>query len=176
VADGVSSNVFDSMFGYSPASFGNSFGAADTSSPGGGASSRDPYAWAQRLRDIPDEDVLAELSMMGYTDGVGGRRSADKFSFANGTGGGSHRCCACAPCCKQPRPSEGATSVERAAERAEDPWSTQSEKSLPAQPRLIVEPNECVNTSQHAAPSLHPRGGAAPVTPPPFAPPPFMHS
>jgi hypothetical protein len=60
----------------SPASFGNSFGAADTSSPGGGASSRDPYAWAQRLRDIPDEDVLAELSMMGYTDGVGGRRSA----------------------------------------------------------------------------------------------------
>jgi hypothetical protein len=24
--------------------------------------------------------------MMGYTDGVGGRRSADKFSFANGTG------------------------------------------------------------------------------------------
>lgn len=44
--------VFDSMFGYGPATFGNSYGAADS----GPAASRgsDPYAWAQRLRDIPD--------------------------------------------------------------------------------------------------------------------------
>lgn len=40
------------MFGYGPATFGNSYGAADS----GPAVSRanDPYAWAQRLRDIPD--------------------------------------------------------------------------------------------------------------------------
>lgn len=90
VADGVTANVFDSMFGYSAASFGNSFGATDGGVPslaGSGASLRDPYAWAQRLRDIPDEDVLAELSMMGYTDAMGNRRGGgDKFSFANGTG------------------------------------------------------------------------------------------
>lgn len=96
VADG--GNVFDSMFGYSAASFGKSYGATDNLVPagsgapsppnggGGGGSLRDPYAWAQRLRDIPDEDVLAELSLMGYTDGVGGRRGGDKYSFANGTG------------------------------------------------------------------------------------------
>ncbi|KAL4858387.1 hypothetical protein ACK3TF_001369 [Chlorella vulgaris] len=96
VADG--GNVFDSMFGYSAASFGKSYGATDNLVPagsgapsppnggGGGSSLRDPYAWAQRLRDIPDEDVLAELSLMGYTDGVGGRRGGDKYSFANGTG------------------------------------------------------------------------------------------
>ena len=61
----------------SAASFGNSFGATDGGVPslaGSGASLRDPYAWAQRLRDIPDEDVLAELSMMGYTDAMGNRR------------------------------------------------------------------------------------------------------
>lgn len=129
IADGVN-GVFDSMFGYGPATFGNSYGAADS----GPAVSRanDPYAWAQRLRDIPDggweggvavgpmhgaggfwrpvlimqlarccgvwpalpslraalqpnpcpplaagaEDVLAELSLMGYTGDTGsvGRR------------------------------------------------------------------------------------------------------
>ncbi|PSC68119.1 P-loop containing nucleoside triphosphate hydrolase [Micractinium conductrix] len=87
------SGVFDSMFGYAPASFGNSYGAADTpdrpassgaraAAAGAGA---DPYSWANRLRDIPDEDALAELSMLGYTDGFM-RRGGDKFSFANGTG------------------------------------------------------------------------------------------
>jgi hypothetical protein len=67
------------MFGYSAASFGNSYAATEGANAngsvgaGGLASARggaggDPYAWAQRLRDIPDEDVLAELSMMGFTD------------------------------------------------------------------------------------------------------------
>lgn len=53
------------------------------------------YAWAQRLRDIPDKDALQELaqasSRMGYVaNGVphsSGRRAA-KFTFTQGTGGG----------------------------------------------------------------------------------------
>lgn len=41
----------------------------------------DPYAWAQRLREHSDEDVLAELSSMGYLDGVhrnGGERGGGR--------------------------------------------------------------------------------------------------
>ena len=67
------------MFGYSAASFGNSYAATEGANANGsvgagglaslrGGAGGDPYAWAQRLRDIPDEDVLAELSMMGFTD------------------------------------------------------------------------------------------------------------
>ena len=37
----------------SPASFGNSYGAVDSAGPA--VTRTDPYAWAQRLRDIPDE-------------------------------------------------------------------------------------------------------------------------
>lgn len=83
----------------SAASFGKSYGATDNLVPagsgapsppnggGGGGSLRDPYAWAQRLRDIPDEDVLAELSLMGYTDGVGGRRGGGEGVLREGRGG-----------------------------------------------------------------------------------------
>ncbi|PRW56891.1 P-loop containing nucleoside triphosphate hydrolase [Chlorella sorokiniana] len=84
-ANEATDGVFDSMFGYGPATFGNSYGAADSPAV---SRANDPYAWAQRLRDIPDEDVLAELSLMGYTGDTGsvGRRGGDKFSFASGTG------------------------------------------------------------------------------------------
>ncbi|KAL4427852.1 hypothetical protein ABPG75_001941 [Micractinium tetrahymenae] len=88
VAEGLTgTTVFDSMFGYSSASFGHTFGAHDAPvgrpSPAS-ASMNDPYAWAQRLREHSDEDVLAELSSMGYLDGM--RRNGDRYSFANGTG------------------------------------------------------------------------------------------
>ena len=50
VADGINTTVFDSMFGHKAATFGSTFDAE-----GGRA---DPYTWAQRLRDIPNEDAL----------------------------------------------------------------------------------------------------------------------
>lgn len=58
---------------HSSASFGHTFGAHDA--PVGrpstaSASMNDPYAWAQRLREHSDEDVLAELSSLGYLDGM----------------------------------------------------------------------------------------------------------
>lgn len=83
VADGITTSVFDSMFGYGSGSFGSSFNAAETSR------NDDPYAWAARLRDIPEEDALAELAAMGYTDGSS--RRGEKFSFANGTGSSSSK-------------------------------------------------------------------------------------
>lgn len=109
VADGLSgTTVFDSMFGYSAASFGHTYGSTDAPPVavrpagannasqfgfGGGSPSADPYAWANKLRDLPEEDALAELSMMGYTDGTAMNRrgGADKFSFANGTGSSSKK-------------------------------------------------------------------------------------
>lgn len=55
-----------------------------SSSFGSGLDEGDMYAWAQRLRDIPNKDVLSQLAMGGYTSdgGSGGR----KVSFVNGTG------------------------------------------------------------------------------------------
>lgn len=75
----------------SAASFGHSFGAAEAGSHQRGSAAlqgNDPYAWAQRLRDIPDEDALAELGLLGYTDASAARRggAGGSFSFASGTG------------------------------------------------------------------------------------------
>ena len=81
VADGVTTTVFDSMFGYGSGGFGSSFGSSE-------AAGDDPYAWAARLRDIPEEEALAELAAMGYTDGRHSR--GEKFAFANGTGSSSN--------------------------------------------------------------------------------------
>lgn len=89
VADGITTSVFDSMFGYSTGGFGNSFGyAGETQFNGVGGKSEDPYAWAARLRDVPEEEALAELASMGFTSDSerGGGRRGDKFSFASGTG------------------------------------------------------------------------------------------
>ena len=72
--------------------FGSSFSSEDA----------DPYAWAQRLREIPDKDALQELGLMGYlgADGSssssgsasnGSGRSGVKFSFTKGTGSGGQR-------------------------------------------------------------------------------------
>jgi hypothetical protein len=89
VADGINTSVFDSMFGYGTAggvglngSFGGSEGRGD-----------DPYAWAARLRDLPEDEALAELAAMGYTDAGSGRRNGggEKFSFAAGTGSSSKK-------------------------------------------------------------------------------------
>lgn len=83
VPDGINSSVFDSMFGYSAGGFGSSFGAVDT------PAKADVYAWANRLRDIPEEEALAELAMMGYTDPASRRGAGDKgYSFANTAGAG----------------------------------------------------------------------------------------
>lgn len=79
VADGINTSVFDSMFGYNVKS--GPFGSAVEEG------NSDPYAWAARLRDLPEEEALAELAAMGYTDGGSGRRAGgEKFSFAAGTG------------------------------------------------------------------------------------------
>ena len=89
VADGITTSVFDSMFGYSTGGFGNSFGyAGETQFNGVGGKNEDPYAWAARLRDVPEEEALAELASMGFTSDSerGGGRRGDKFSFASGTG------------------------------------------------------------------------------------------
>ncbi|GAB4813775.1 hypothetical protein N2152v2_000821 [Parachlorella kessleri] len=77
VPDGVTRTVFDSMFGYSNGGFGQSYNSGE------GA-----HNWADRLRDYCDQDALNELSMMGYTDPLiqARRASAEKFSFAAGTG------------------------------------------------------------------------------------------
>lgn len=48
----------------------------------------DQYAWAQKLRDIPDKDALSEMATMGY---IRDERSFDKYSsssFSSGTGSG----------------------------------------------------------------------------------------
>ncbi|KAK9908951.1 hypothetical protein WJX75_005083 [Coccomyxa subellipsoidea] len=66
------------------AGFGSSYITDD-------ADSDNPYAWAQRLREIPDKDALHELAVMGYTSGdslASTTRRTDKFAFANGTGTG----------------------------------------------------------------------------------------
>jgi len=83
VADGINTSVFDSMFGYASGGFGASYGSVNESS---GIRNDDPYAWAARLRDIPEEEALAELAALGYTDGNGAGRRGEKFAFANGTG------------------------------------------------------------------------------------------
>lgn len=65
--DGSSTSLFNAS-----SAFGNSLDEGDM------------YAWAQRLRDIPNKDVLSQLAMGGYTSdsGSGGR----KVTFVNGTG------------------------------------------------------------------------------------------
>mmetsp|Transcript_10904 Transcript_10904/g.32683 ORF Transcript_10904/g.32683 Transcript_10904/m.32683 type:complete len:564 (+) Transcript_10904:207-1898(+) len=55
-----------------------------------GAFESDPYAWARRLRDIPDKDALQELAVSGRSaklsnGGSLSRRSA-KFTFTQGSG------------------------------------------------------------------------------------------
>lgn len=87
VADGINDSVFDSMFGYSSGGFGNSFTAPDTNASRSGEGM---YGWAARLRDVPEEEALAELASMGYTDG-GSSRKGEKFSFAQGTGSGKKK-------------------------------------------------------------------------------------
>lgn len=82
VADGINTSVFDSMFGYNGKS--SHFNASFPGSVG----SDDPYAWAARLRDLPEEEALAELSAMGYTDGSSSRSN---YSFASGTGSGKKK-------------------------------------------------------------------------------------
>lgn len=96
----------------SPASFGNTYGAAEPAQRGAAAlhhqgggvgafggpgSGNDPYAWAQRLREIPDEDALAELGLMGYTDGSVARRG----------GGARGRWAVYAPGERLPAPARG---------------------------------------------------------------------
>ena len=95
--DGIQNSVFDSMFGYSDGGFGNSFGAAPTDSPrsqqqqkqSSTADSGTVYGWAARLRDVSEEEALAELASLGYTDGNSRRR--EKFAFAQGTGSGKKK-------------------------------------------------------------------------------------
>ena len=87
VADGINNSVFDGLFGTGAGSFGNSFASAERSSgpSGGGSAGGDMYSWANRLRDLPEEDALQELSAMGFTDPMGARRG-ENFDFASGTG------------------------------------------------------------------------------------------
>jgi stage III sporulation protein SpoIIIAA len=93
--DGIKNSVFDSMFGYSDGGFGNSFGAAPVESPRSQqqqkqnftADSGTVYGWAARLRDVSEEEALAELASLGYTDG----RRREKFAFAQGTGSGKKK-------------------------------------------------------------------------------------
>ena len=74
-------------YGSGQGAFGSSF-AVDES---------DPYAWAQRLREIPDKDALQELGYLGYlgtdgsSSGSGNGRSNGKFAFTKGTGAGGQR-------------------------------------------------------------------------------------
>jgi len=82
VADGINNSVFDSMFGYSDGGFGNSFSGPPSETKG---SSETVFGWAARLRDVSEEEALAELASMGYTDSSGSRKR-EKFSFAQGTG------------------------------------------------------------------------------------------
>jgi len=90
--DGINNSVFDSMFGYSEGGFGSSFGAAvptEAQKPGS-ADSGTVYGWAARLRDVSEEEALAELASLGYTDGSNSRRR-EKFAFAQGTGSGKKK-------------------------------------------------------------------------------------
>ena len=75
-------------------------GAFGSSFAGNAADSQ--YAWAERLREIPDKDALQELSMMGYLSGdsnssggnggaARGKSGSSKFSFTRGTGAGGQR-------------------------------------------------------------------------------------
>ncbi|KAI8106357.1 hypothetical protein M9435_000902 [Picochlorum sp. BPE23] len=85
--DGINNSVFDSMFGYSEGGFGSSFSAAPVES--NRPSNETVYGWAARLRDVSEEEALAELASLGYTDGQSRRR--EKFSFAQGTGSGKKK-------------------------------------------------------------------------------------
>lgn len=93
VADGITNSVFDSMFGYSAGGFGNSFSGPPVESQrsASGASGDSVYGWAARLRDVSEEEALAELSSMGYTDGGSSHGKREKFSFAQGTGQGKKK-------------------------------------------------------------------------------------
>ncbi len=84
VPDGITSSVFDSMFyGAEPGGRAMGLGAGGPGAPSPGDG--DPYAWAARLRDVPEEAALAEMAALGFTNG--GRRGYD-FSGAGGGGGG----------------------------------------------------------------------------------------
>ena len=53
------------------------------------APTTDRYAWAARLRDIPDKDALQELAQAGSRGYVAnGVARRTKFSFTGGTGSG----------------------------------------------------------------------------------------
>ncbi|BDA41586.1 Uncharacterized protein ycf45 [Coccomyxa sp. Obi] len=85
IASGDSTGTLDDVSTSSlQAGFGSSYVTDDSDSD-------NPYAWAQRLREIPDKDALHELALMGYTSGdslASSTRRTDKFAFANGTGTG----------------------------------------------------------------------------------------
>lgn len=54
----------------------------------------DKYAWAQRLRNIPDKDALSEMAMMGYMRSDSDYQSFRKYnsrSFTGGTGSGKRQ-------------------------------------------------------------------------------------
>lgn len=94
--DGIKNSVFDSMFGYSDGGFGNSFSAAPNDTAQRLQQKQMPssdsgtvYGWAARLRDVSEEEALAELASLGYTDGNSRRR--EKFAFAQGTGSGKKK-------------------------------------------------------------------------------------
>jgi nucleoside-triphosphatase THEP1 len=82
--------VEEALLGIAPPdgpAFGATFNASDPD---------DPYAWAQRLKNIPDKDALQELAYASSRGGghvvngvphSSGRRAA-KFTFTQGTGGG----------------------------------------------------------------------------------------
>lgn len=67
-----------SSTGLGPPTFGSSFISDD-----------DPYAWAQKLRRIPDKDALQELALNGYIgEPTGNGKTREKFNFSSGAGTG----------------------------------------------------------------------------------------
>jgi stage III sporulation protein SpoIIIAA len=93
--DGIKNSVFDSMFGYSEGGFGSSFSSSENisstqpqRSQQQNSDSGTVYGWAARLRDVSEEEALAELASLGYTDNS---RRREKFAFANGTGSGKKK-------------------------------------------------------------------------------------
>ena len=75
-SDGMNAHVFDSMFGYNSGNAGGPVFSNNAQTAG--------FGWADRLRDVPDEDALMELAALGYTSEGGSNRRGDKFSFASG--------------------------------------------------------------------------------------------
>ncbi|KAL0032365.1 hypothetical protein WJX79_007203 [Trebouxia sp. C0005] len=77
-SDESSNFAGSSSAGLGPPTFGSSFISDD-----------DPYAWAQKLRRIPDKDALQELALNGYIGepNMSGKQR-EKFNFSSGAGTG----------------------------------------------------------------------------------------